>query len=167
MIKRLVLRLVVGAILASGAAVAAEAPSSRTTTEMYRDWTRVCLEQNSTSQCEIKQNLLNANSQLVSVISVASPDGADGPVMQFALPHMLDLTVPLTVTVDGEKKVQLPFNFCNQAACFALADGDSELFEYFKDGNRGEVNSRAINGEELRLDFSLRGFSSALAALVR
>lgn len=85
--------------------------------------------------------------------------------MQIALPHMLDLGEMVVISVDGEPAASLPYKFCNQAACFVLIDANTKLFETFRKGNKGQIQATAVNGSRVNLNFSLSGFSAALASL--
>jgi invasion protein IalB len=156
--------LLVSSLLISSMLQAEEQPNVKTTTENYKDWQLACVEQGATKRCEIKQTLLNKDSKPVSVISLAKKNNKD-LLMQIALPHMLDLSVPVKLDVDGKNQASLPFKYCNRAACFIFVDNDNALFNAFKKGYAGTINTQTVTGEAIKLGFSLNGFSSAASNL--
>jgi len=141
--------------------VAAEQPNMKTTSEAYKDWVVACVEQEGVKRCEMKQTLIKQNQQTIAVFSAVKRSQKD-TLMQIALPHMLDLTIPVKMTVDGKLVKNLPFKFCNQVACFVLMENDKQVIDAFKVGTAGEVEVQVMNGQQMKLDFSLSGFSAAM-----
>ena len=139
-------------------------PDRRTTTDAFDDWAINCVEQEGKKACEMKQSLLNSNKALVAVLSLGKK--SDGSILfQLALPHLLDLTRPVELTVDDNKLSSYPFNFCNKAACFVIPAETDKLMAAFRKGNAGQIKSVTITGEPIVLGFSLKGFSSAVESL--
>jgi invasion protein IalB len=145
-------------------AVAEEQPNVKTTTENYKDWQIACLEQGEAKRCEMKQTLVNKERKPVAVISLTKKNEKE-LLMQIALPHLLDLSVPVKLDVDGRNHASLPFKFCNRVACFVIVDNNTAIFNAFKKGSGGIISTRAVTGEEVKLNFSLNGFSSAMSNL--
>ncbi len=148
-------------IIFSGSVLAEDQPNVKTTTENYKDWQIACVEQGDIKRCEMKQTLVNQERKPVSVLSLAKKNNKE-LLMQIALPHLLDLSVPVELDVDGKKVASLPFKFCNRAACFVIVDNNAAIFNSFKKGSGGLITTRAINDEEIKLNFSLSGFTSAV-----
>lgn len=148
-------------VLLPASVLAESKPDRRTTTDAFDDWVVNCIEQDGKKACEMKQNLLNANKALVAVLSLAKKN--DGSILfQVALPHLLDLTRPVELVVDGQKIASYPFNFCNKVACFVLPADVDKLMKTFRKGNNGQIKSATITGEPIVLGFSLKGFSLAV-----
>ena len=145
----------------STAVLAEEQPNVKTSTENYKDWQIACVEQGAVKRCEIKQTLVNQDRKPVSVISLAKKNKKE-LIMQIALPHLLDLSVPVKLDVDGKNQASLPFKFCNRVACFVIVDNNTAMFNAFKKGSAGTISTRAVTGDEVKLNFSLSGFSSAV-----
>lgn len=156
--------LIATTLLLSTSLVAQEKPDVKTSTENYQDWQISCVEQGKVKRCEMKQTLLNQERKPISVISLAKRTKTD-LLMQIALPHMLDLSVPLKLAVDGKNQASLPFKFCNRVACFVIVDHNAAVFNAFKKGKAGVITTRTVNGEEVKLNFSLNGYSSAMKNL--
>lgn len=144
--------------------LAEEQPNVKTSTENYKDWQIACVEQGVVKRCEMKQTLVNKDRKPVSVISLAKKNKKE-LVMQIALPHLLDLSVPVKLDVDGKNQASLPFKFCNRVACFVIVDNNTVIFNAFKKGSGGTISTKAVTGEEIKLNFSLNGFVAALSNL--
>jgi len=156
--------LVSASLLLLASSISAEEPSGRTVTETFTDWQLVCVEQGKVKRCEVKQTLVNQDNNVVAVITVAKkPDNE--LLLQLTLPHLLDLTKAVAVSVDGATPRTYPFRFCNKAACFVLAE-DKKLFAAFKKGSAGVLAVKPIGtAETMNLNYSLKGFSAALKSL--
>lgn len=141
----------------------AEEPSSRTVKETFKDWAVICVEQAGNKQCEAKQTLVNQDNNVVAVITVVIKE--KNKILQLTLPHLLDLTKLVKISVDSKASMIFPFKFCNRAACFVLID-DDKIFNAFKKGTVGVISVKALGSpKNLDLNFSLRGFSAALKSL--
>lgn len=160
---RKLLALAAGLLTASLAQ--AEEPNSRTLTETYQDWQVVCAEVEGKNRCEARQQLVNQNRQTVAVISVGKLN--DKVLLQFALPHRVNLTEPVAISTDDQKPRLYPYLFCNAAACFVHIDGKDPLLELFKKHHDGKVQVVPLGQQRVSFAFSLKGFSAALARLMR
>lgn len=148
-------------LLISSSAFAADTPDRRTTTDAFEDWVINCVEQGKDKACEMKQSLLNSNKQLVAILSLAKK--ADGKMLfQLALPHLLDLTKPVSLTVDENRLAAYPYNFCNKTACFVIVADTTAMLKTFRKGSAGKIQAVTITGEPIALGFSLKGFSAAI-----
>ncbi|MBF0256768.1 MAG: invasion associated locus B family protein [Gammaproteobacteria bacterium] len=154
----------IAALLAS-TSLQAEEPNNRTVTETYQDWQVVCIEQDQQARCEARQQLVNQNRQPVALISVGKND--DSTILQFALPHLMDLTQVVKISIDDQKAQSYPYRFCNQAACFVQVDGKDPLLASFKKGTAGSLELTPLGQQPVRFGFSLKGFSVALERLMK
>lgn len=151
-------------LLAAGL-MQAEEPNNRTVTETYQDWQVVCVEQNKQTRCEARQQLVNPSRQPVALISVGKND--DSAILQFALPHLMDLTQAVKISIDDQKAQSYPYRFCNQAACFVQVDGKDPLLASFKKGTAGSLELTPLGQQPVRFGFSLKGFSAAVERLMK
>ncbi|MBF0266275.1 MAG: invasion associated locus B family protein [Gammaproteobacteria bacterium] len=143
--------------------LSAEAPSSRTITENFKDWQLACVEQNDIKRCKVSQTLVNENKAVVSILSVIKQK--DNLLMEITLPHLLNLQVPAKIYVDEQLINSFAYNFCNQNACYIIIEDNAKLFESFRKGKSAYMKMQAIGNRDLKFNFSLLGFSSALNAL--
>jgi len=157
-------KLLWASLLLVGGVVQAEEPSARTITETFKDWQINCVERGGQKACEMKQTLVNGNQQVVAVLSLAK-QSKSGNVMQIVLPHLVDLTVPVELSIDGEKATKLPYNFCNQTGCFVQIKNDTPFINKFKKGQSASIKSLTLGGDSLDLNISLNGFSQAYKSL--
>jgi invasion protein IalB len=147
-------------------ATAAE-PNVRTVTETYQDWLVVCTEREGNKQCQAQQQLVNKNKQVVVQLTLAKTDKAK-QLLQIALPHMMDLTKPVGIVVDGQKARPYPYRYCNKAACFVQVEGNDPLFAILGKGTDGAVRVTPMGAgeqKEQELKFSLKGYAAAAARL--
>ena len=161
MFKKVVFLMIAGFV--SSISVAADS-DMKTTTETFKDWQLVCVEQTDKKVCEMKQTLVNDKNQVVSVISLAK-NSATSTMLQIALPHMVDLGVPVYIETDGAKVADLSYKFCNQVACFVVLDNDQKMLNAFIKANKGLLKFQTVAGQSVSLNFSLNGFSGALGNL--
>ncbi len=159
------LLIVVLFTLLSVSAHAEQQPNLKKSSETYSDWLVECIESQEQKRCEMKQNLVNQNQQLIAVFSLIKRKADKSTLVQIALPHLLDLTTQVKVAIDDKNTKSLPFKFCNRTACFVIIDNDAKFISQLQKGNAGLVTSKVVNGEDLKLNFSLKGFSAALKAL--
>jgi len=141
--------------------VVAEAPSSKTITETFSDWQLVCIEKGKNKQCEVKQMLSDKAGNVVAVLTVGKSK-ANKKIFQITLPHLLDLTQSVTLFIDEKNFTKLPFNFCNNSACFVISE-DNKILSAFRGGSSGHIQVKLFGAKEyLNMNFSLKGFSAAL-----
>lgn len=173
MLKRLLPAILLALPLSAAAATPAAGtpagePNVRTVTETFQDWLVVCAERAGNKQCEARQQLANSKTkQMVMQLTLVKPDKAK-QVFLIALPHMLDLTKPVGIVVDGQKARPYPWRFCNKAACFVQVEGNDPLFAVLGKGTEGAVRVTAMGpGEqkEQEIKFSLKGYAAAAARL--
>lgn len=158
-----VISLVVMAGLWSGPLLAQTVPNQKTSSEVYSDWELLCIEQSDRKACAAKHTIANDQQALVSVIEVAKTD-VGNLVMQFAVPHMLDLEGTPKIVIDQNDEFDAPYKFCNQQACFMLVDNPA-IFEAFSEGSAGVISAPTLNGSTFEIGFSLLGFSAAFKSL--
>jgi len=151
-------------ILLSSSVVLAEEPNMKTSTETFKDWQIACVEQDNNRRCEMKQTLVNQKKQPVAVLSLVKKTRKDF-LMQIALPHFLDLSVPVILTIDSKKIAELPYKYCNRVACFIVIENSDSIFSAFRKGEGGTIQAETVSKANLKLNFSLSGFSAASANL--
>lgn len=161
-------RIFLPLILASAAFIvhADDVPTNKTTTATYQDWLSSCVESDVGQRCEIKQNLVGNEGKLVSVMSLVKPRSNMPAIVQIALPHMLDLSVPVKLSVDGNALSNLGYRYCNAAACFVIIENREEIIAAFKEGVQVQFELLAMNRQPIKLSFSLKGFTAALNNLM-
>ena len=149
--------------LAASSVLFAEEPNNRTVTETYQDWQVVCIEQEQKTRCEARQQLVNPKRQPVALISLGKNE--QDIIPQFALPHLMDLTQGVKISIDGQKAQSYPYRFCSPAACFVQVEGKDPLLAGFKKGTSGSMELTPLGQKPVSFGFSLKGVSAALGRL--
>jgi len=142
----------------------AEESNLRTITEQFQDWKMVCVEKEAKKQCRINQVLVNQNGNTLAIINVVQKDN-DKHLIEIVLPLMLELKQQVNIVLDQKKPLKYAYNFCNNTACFVIANEDEKLLAAFKQATLGSLGVTPVGKEELQFNFSLKGFSAALSSL--
>ena len=142
----------------------AEGPDEKTTSQRFKDWESICVERAEASQCRATQTLGNQQRQTVAVLNWYRPN-SEVTVFELAVPLMVDLSKGVLLSFDGGPALKRDVRFCNNVACFVLAENDSELFDNFKKGSVGSLAFTPISQPQNSLGFSLQGFSAAYDSL--
>lgn len=133
------------------------------TTETIGNWQKVCIENEGKQRCEIKQTLATENKQRIAVLTVVRNENK-ALIMRMALPHLLNLQVPVELSV-GEQAVRLPYLYCNKVACFAMFELKDAMLTAFRKGLTGNIKVSTLDRKSVGLTFSLKGFTKASNSL--
>jgi len=144
----------------------ADGPNLRTVTEKFQDWTLVCVEKEGKKQCRVNQTLSNQNGETVAIINLVKKSIKEH-LIEIVLPLLLNLTKHVNIAIDDKKQQKYSYNFCNNSACFVIADGikGKSILRSFKGGNEGTIAVTPFSKEQVKFGFSLKGFSAAFKAL--
>lgn len=165
--------------------------NSKSKTKKYNDWYYRCLDQNKSAktkkitakQCEVlqvaqvktppKETQKKTDAEKnVSVLTLAFSRGLPkkgskkrGVLLTVLTPLNIHLPSGFTLTVDKKKPFNIAYRNCNQAGCWVNAELQEKHLNYMKKGKSGFGQMRLLNGQNVRIKFSLKGLESALAAL--
>jgi len=160
--KKYLIVLFVAALMPSF--VNAQEADRSTSTDYFGDWRLSCVEQGGEERCLVSQAQIDKNGATVSVINVFKAD--DNSVMEFVLPLMTDLTQPVELNIADNQNQSLPYNACNQSACFVLLNEADKVLEAFKANANMNMVFSLFNGQSVSVSISLRGFTAAHQALL-
>lgn len=141
----------------------AEQADRRTSTDYFGDWRLSCAKEGGEERCVVSQAQIDKNGATVSVVNVSKAD--DNSVIEFVLPLMTDLTQPVELNIADNQNQSLPYNACNQSACFILLNEADEVLEAFKANANSNMIFSLFNGQSVSVNISLRGFTAAHQAL--
>jgi|GEM_PF-1289172 len=143
----------------------------------FEDWVHRCtditLDGKSITQCELLQAQQNQQGEeLLNVLILAFAEITEKEA-QAKGEFMLTSVVPLDVFlpdglrffVDGRELFQVPFRNCNPNGCWSQVVVDAPALDILKKGNAGLVRFGVMTGQELEVQFSLKGFTAGLNAL--
>lgn len=160
--KKYLIMLFVAALLPL--CVHAQEADRSTSSDYFGDWRLSCVEQEGEERCVVSQAQIDRNDDTVSVINVSKAE--DDFVIEFVLPLMTDLTQPVELNIADNQNQSLPYNACNQSACFILLNEADEVLEAFKANANMNMVFSLFNGQSVSVSISLRGFTAAHQALL-
>ena len=156
---------------------AAASAEPRIQSERFDDWFYRCVtpeagkdQPQPKTQCEVvqiaqtKQGQETVNLLTISVSETAQ-DKKKSTVITLLAPQNVFLPRGLELSIDQQTKVGLQYRNCNNAGCWLQHSLDAKTLEALKSGQAGFANIHLINGQNLNIKFSLKGFKEALKAL--
>ena len=141
--------------------------------ETSGDWTKGCLKApgdkpDAAEQCFIFQRLFPAGSeQAAATVAIGRP-GPDRPLLaSLTVPLGVHLPAGITLWVEGNQKAvrRPPLLFCVQAGCEANMQMDQVMLTAFKQHLTAILSFSMVDGRQVALPVSLRGFTRALTFL--
>lgn len=143
---------------------------AQTLREGYGDWVVSCdiVTQNNASRkvCGLSQVQTNTQShQRVLAVELQPRDtSVEGTL---ALPFGLDLSKGVTLQIDSSSVMaSLPFRTCIPAGCLVRLSFDAKSVAALRGGNSLKVNVVPVNGQQMSLSISLKGFPAALSRTI-
>ena len=141
--------------------------------EKSGDWTKGCLQAprdrpQAAEQCFIFQRLFPPGSeQAAATVAIGRP-GPDKPLLaSLTVPLGVNLPAGITVWVEGDEKAvrRPPLLFCVRAGCEANMQMDKVMLAAFRQHLSGVLSFTMVDGRQVALPISLRGFTNALTFL--
>ena len=141
--------------------------------EKSGDWTKGCIgaprnQPQAAEQCFIFQRLFPPGSeQAAATIAVGRP-APDKPLLaSLTVPLGVNLPAGITVWVEGDEKAvrRPPLLFCVKAGCEANMRMDETMLTAFRQHLNGVMSFSMVDGRQVALPISLRGFTNALTFL--
>ncbi|WP_299150247.1 invasion associated locus B family protein [uncultured Tateyamaria sp.] len=130
----------------------------------FEDWRVTCTAQASET-CRVWQRVQIAHegkTQDVMAVSVAPSD--EGLVLLVQVPIDVFLPADFGLRIDGQNERRVRYRNCNQAGCWVLIVLNDRLLRQLQSGLTAETAMSLVEGETVRVSFSLRGFTAAMAA---
>lgn len=165
---RIVAASLFAAILGIVDAPARAQAADEDTPQKFGDWTLTCrpTPPGAPRFCALRQDIIwRQTGKRVISIALVRPSPRQPFVVSITAPLGILLPAGLTLIVDNEELVRFPLRICNINGCqgtFPLSVG---VRDKFAASAIGEVMFRQPNGRPLRVQFSLKGFKDAYAAL--
>lgn len=161
-------------------------PQENITSKTHGDWVYRCfrpqIDKKNTGikQCEIAQ-IVSANYEKrpINILTLAlakdkrtkSQDEngkPTGEIVSIVLPLNVRLKDGFVITIDDKKPVfQVPFRNCNQTGCWLVERVPAEMIKAFQNGQFGYAQFGLMTGQNLRVKFSLKGFTAAYTELMQ
>jgi invasion protein IalB len=157
-----------GVLLASGAALAQEAPApnapaGRPDVKTIGDWLVRCFPITSPSPCDIFQELEDQRTrQRILSFSIAHVPSLNRDGIQIGVPLEVSIPRGLFIVAGNYTSPNLKFRYCDRNGCFVQVPLDTPAIAALsKGGDEGKVRIFADGGKQYELRFSLKGFAGA------
>jgi invasion protein IalB len=146
--------------------------------DKFDDWYVRCLPPGKgLRRCEIVQvaqvmregKRVNVLTLAVAPIARSAPKDDNKNAQPLALTALVPLNVALqsslSITAEGKSVAKLAYRNCNQTGCWAELPLRPAMISTLSRGASGEASLRLIDGQDVKIRFSLKGFKAAVAAL--
>jgi invasion protein IalB len=157
-----------GVLLASGAALAQEAPApnapaARPDVKTIGDWLVRCFPITSPSPCDMFQELEDQRTrQRILSFSIAHVPSLNRDGIQIGVPLEVSIPRGLFIVAGNYTSPNLKFRYCDRNGCFVQVPLDTPAIAALgKAGDEGKVRIFADGGKQYELRFSLKGFAAA------
>jgi invasion protein IalB len=132
--------------------------------QSFEDW-RVSCPQAVADSCRVWQRVQvqhDGLAQDVMAVSIAPAD--EGLALLVQLPLDVYLPADFGLRIDGQNERRIRYRNCNEAGCWVILPADQALIGQLRRGISAEAALALVEGETVRISFSLRGFTAALNA---
>jgi invasion protein IalB len=155
-----------GAAVNDAAAASGQHPAKVAGT--FGQWSLLCSEAQAKTEapsCSLIQALIEKESKkLVFRVSLAyGPQG--NLVLRIDAPTGVALQKGLEFSPDAVKTYRLPFQTCLPRGCTAVLVVEDDLKQDLQKSDKGTIAVYALNGQEVKAQTELAGFTEGLAAL--
>lgn len=139
-------------------------PTANRPLQTFDAW-RVSCAQDVADTCRVWQRVQVEHAdglQDVMAVSVAPAD--TGLAVLFQVPLDVFLPADFGFRIDGQNERRVRYRNCNAAGCWVVIGNDAALMGQMRRGITAEAALSLIEGETVRISFSLRGFTAAMQA---
>jgi invasion protein IalB len=156
--------------LVKGPGVPGKSSASVEPARAFKDWRLLCTvpDENGKKQCQIIQAVRGdgkKSAALTAIIQMGQIREKPVAVMIFMLPLGTLLPPGITLKVDSDKEVRIPYQQCRKGGCMVRVAVDKTRLDKIKTGKSMLVGYKAMNGKGAVAPVSLNGFAQALDAL--
>lgn len=130
----------------------------------FEDWRVTCSVQE-LDDCRVWQRIqVLQESEAHDVLAVSLAPADDGLTLIVQTPLDVYLPADFALRIDGQDERRVRFRHCNPAGCWVLIPADGNLLRAFQRGQEAEAALSLVEGQTVRISFSLMGFTAALNA---
>ena len=156
-------------ILVTAAHAEAASPAPKTAAapaQQFGDWALRCLELPNALPCDIVQSLQqkDTHAQVLAVSIAYSPKENKQPV-QISVPLGIDLRRGVDVVVGGVTAKHVHLTRCELSGCIIEAILGDDMLSAMQTSDKAKLVLSSGDGTDTTLEFSLKGFKDAEAAL--
>jgi len=118
-----------------------------------------------TELCSVRQFVMAQPGNRMLLLVLFNYGGAEGkPRLILDAPLGIDLPPGLTLTIDGNKPIALPFMLCDNGGCRSVIDMDAPALDQFRNG-KAMVIRYVAGGRPVDLPVKLEGLSASLKSI--
>jgi len=146
---------------------------------VFEDWVHRCtditLQDQPITQCELLQaqqrpqgdEMLNV--LILAFAEIVSEDESQKPAFMLTSVVPLDVFLPdgMRFLADGQEVMHVPFRNCNPNGCWSQIIVEASALNALKKGNVGLARFTIMTGQEVEVQFSLKGLTAGLNALTQ
>jgi len=153
------------AMFFAGSAQAQQTPVEPVAT--FGDWAKACeTGESGAKECFAFQNITTQDgSRGILHMTIIKVPEADNPIMVVTVPLGIFLPRGLALSIDGAKPTRIQVQVCSTNGCQSQFQMPAEILNAFKGGLKGTMQMFDPSGKEVKVPFSLKGFTKALASL--
>ena len=163
-------------IIGAGQSKAESDPAPQVLEQRFEDWTYRCVptpteEDASALACELSQAVqIEQDGQPLPILNMAISKAADkvGKV-DWALVVLTPLDVHLPsdfgLSFGSRKPVLSRYRNCNALGCWVVVPASSQIVQSMKRALEGGAHFRLLDGQTVKIIYSLRGFTKGFEAL--
>lgn len=142
--------------------------------QSYGSWVYRCVQvtpegKSAVTSCQVVQEMvLHRKGHTVPLVTLAFAKEGDkqpGYVLNAVTPLGVLLPPGVSFWADDQSPVTAVLDVCEANGCLALRQPSEGLTAELRDGKQGHAKLSLLNGHTVTVNFSLNGFSDALAAL--
>ncbi|MEE4188007.1 MAG: invasion associated locus B family protein [Roseobacter sp.] len=144
----------------------AAADPRQITVQVFEAWRVSCggAEADSCRVWQRVQVVVGDVAQDVMSVSLAPSEGTGGLVLVIQTPSDVYLPADFALRIDRGRERRARFRNCNAAGCWVVMPVDADLLRDLRRGLEAQAAFSLVEGETVRISFSLRGMTEALAA---
>jgi len=126
-------------------------------------WAAACsgASRNKRLDCAVEQRLLLQNGQLVTLVRISIPADTGKPTLLVEAPLGVALRAGLVLQLDGQDSLNLEFQTCDQAGCYATAPAPPAFLDRMLAAKTLTVRVLALNGRPISVPLPMDGFLAA------
>ncbi len=175
MVRLFCLALFVSVCVPQGVLAQQERLSPEIWLEKFQDWTYRCVSSAQTAKpaCELSQSVqIEQDGQFIEVLNFAlSPAEDKAGNVAWALivltPQDVHLPSDFGLSFGGGNPILTRYRNCNQLGCWVVIPANDQVLSGLKRALDGAGHMRLLDGQVVKVVFSLRGFTAGFNALAK
>ncbi len=125
-------------------------------------WYKVCSKQADNDFCNVQFQAVANTGQVLTSVNLATVSGKiNRRIFQITVPTRRLIPAGISITIDENKPVKIPYVFCFEDRCMAEVPLDDNMVKAFKAGGKITVSSTNFQNKPNPIEVTLSGFTAA------